>query len=225
MADGKCAALILPAVSTLTKLEKLFIGEVSGVDDPANETPGWMVQKSVAPSDAPMTADEAQSTLAKIKSMFATTRKDADLDMTADELKAELDARDVTLKASLTEVVTEVVKAALIPAPVEPAAAPVVEAPAEAATALTIEDVTKAIEDSFGPALDVALEPYREILEKAIDRIASVETHFAGVARKSLEGQESGAVEAPAPVAKARTSIGVFDRALATTPQRPAVAA
>jgi hypothetical protein len=28
------------------KLEKLIIGEVSGVDDPANQIPGWMVQKS-----------------------------------------------------------------------------------------------------------------------------------------------------------------------------------
>lgn len=31
-----------------TKLERLFIGEVSGVDDPANEIPGWMVSKSVS---------------------------------------------------------------------------------------------------------------------------------------------------------------------------------
>ena len=29
-----------------TKLEKLLISEVSGVDDPANELPGWMVTKS-----------------------------------------------------------------------------------------------------------------------------------------------------------------------------------
>jgi hypothetical protein len=29
----------------LRKLEKLLIGEVSGVDDPANEIPGWMVAK------------------------------------------------------------------------------------------------------------------------------------------------------------------------------------
>jgi hypothetical protein len=32
------------------KLEKLLIGEVSGVDDPANEIPGWMVMKSHRPS-------------------------------------------------------------------------------------------------------------------------------------------------------------------------------
>lgn len=29
------------------KLERLFMEEVSGVDDPANQLPGWMVQKSV----------------------------------------------------------------------------------------------------------------------------------------------------------------------------------
>jgi hypothetical protein len=32
-----------------TKLHKLLVGEISGVDDPANEIPGWMVLKSSTP--------------------------------------------------------------------------------------------------------------------------------------------------------------------------------
>jgi hypothetical protein len=32
----------------VTKLERLLIAEVSGVDDPANEVPGWMLMKSAA---------------------------------------------------------------------------------------------------------------------------------------------------------------------------------
>jgi hypothetical protein len=32
-------------------LERLMITEVSGVDDPANEIPGWMVTKSLPPDD------------------------------------------------------------------------------------------------------------------------------------------------------------------------------
>lgn len=34
------------STATATKLEKLLIGEVSGVDDPANQIPGWMVAKA-----------------------------------------------------------------------------------------------------------------------------------------------------------------------------------
>jgi hypothetical protein len=33
---------------TGTQLEELVISEVSGVSDPANETPGWLIVKSAA---------------------------------------------------------------------------------------------------------------------------------------------------------------------------------
>lgn len=36
----------MPSLASLVKLEKLKIGEVSGVDSPANELDGWMVLKS-----------------------------------------------------------------------------------------------------------------------------------------------------------------------------------
>jgi hypothetical protein len=36
--------------TSAVKLENLIIGEVSGVDDPANESPGWMVTKAAGPS-------------------------------------------------------------------------------------------------------------------------------------------------------------------------------
>lgn len=38
-------------MSAPTKLERLVIGEVSGVDDPANELPGWMVAKATGQTE------------------------------------------------------------------------------------------------------------------------------------------------------------------------------
>lgn len=50
--DEKGRLPIVGALQTgVTKLEQLFIGEVSGVDDPANQMPGWMVAKAAGQPD------------------------------------------------------------------------------------------------------------------------------------------------------------------------------
>jgi hypothetical protein len=41
---------------TQVKLDKLFMTEISGVDDPANQLPGWMVAKSATPTLADIRA-------------------------------------------------------------------------------------------------------------------------------------------------------------------------
>jgi hypothetical protein len=45
-------SLVDTLLAKVGKLEKLSIHEVSGVDDPANEVPGWMIRKAVG-DDAP----------------------------------------------------------------------------------------------------------------------------------------------------------------------------
>jgi hypothetical protein len=57
---------------TAVKLERLFINEVSGVDDPANESPGWMVAKANAPS-YPIGPDQAWDVGAAEKSIREAT--------------------------------------------------------------------------------------------------------------------------------------------------------
>ena len=150
---------------------------------------GEAAEKSTDGEDAP------QTTLAKIKNLLWPARKD-EVEMTSDELKAALDERD----AALVEKFAEVVKSAapsgeapaatteLTEAPAAPATDP--ESAAETATALTEDDITKAVE--------AALAPYNDILEKTLDRIERIETAFGIAARKSLDGQEtegSGEVE------------------------------
>jgi hypothetical protein len=176
-----------------TKLEGLLIKEISGVDDPANEVPGWMVAKSgtvaadpaasegsadpatVAEAVAPAPAEaEALSVVGKIRALL--TGKE-DIDMTKEEMNAELDVR--------FDALSETIKS-LVPAAVE-APAEVAEIPAETAAAdpvvvgVTAEDVSKAIEDG--------LAPFLEVIDKTLDRIAGIES--ALVIRKSLTGQES----------------------------------
>ena len=42
------------------KLERLLIGEISGVDDPANQVPGWMVLKARGPKAHPILKEHAE---------------------------------------------------------------------------------------------------------------------------------------------------------------------
>jgi len=197
-----------------TKLAKLLINEVSGVDDPANEIPGWMVAKSAtalaAPADAP--SEAAPTAWEKIRNSIFATRKD-DIDMTSEELTAALDERD----NALVEKFADVVKAAVAPAegapevettPEAPAAAPAApaaEAPSVEAASLSAEDLTKAIQE--------ALAPYNEILEKVIDRFEPIERALGVAARQSLEGQEG----APEP----STEKPVTKSAITTLLERP----
>ena len=254
-----------------TKLEKLLIGEVSGVDDPANQLPGWLTLKARAASEQPLpvgpdrpwdvevaearvrkatgagsapteayadcflwhdptepnsfgsyrflvvdevdghlalmpraldaaskslesssvpAADQAQlrqllarcearvakgndgSLVGKIKLLLSGKE---DLDMTKDELNAELDSRLGPISAALETLAksVEVLPTALAPTP-DPDPDPEQET-------VTEEEVTKRLAD--------ALAPFHEILEKVLDRLERTEKALA--IRKSLDGQES----------------------------------
>lgn len=182
-----------------TKLEGLLIKEISGVDDPANEAPGWMVAKSgtvadpalgtgivvhqhfntdtATPADveAPAPAEaEALSVVGKIKALL--TGKE-DIDMTKEELAIELDSRFADLSETLKSLVP-----ASVEAPAEVAeVAPEIAAVPETVPGVSAEDVAKAIEDG--------LAPFLEVIDKTLDRIAGIES--ALVIRKGLDGQES----------------------------------
>jgi hypothetical protein len=170
---------------TPKKLVKLSIGEVSGVDSPANEIPGFMVMKSTdAASD-----ETATSLLGKIRDLIKGSGKE-DIEMTKEELTTELDARFEAFGEALVEKLSKSVEAP------EAEGATAVEKATEVEKTevekaevvepgLTIEDVTKAISE--------ALEPYGEVFEKVLERIERTEKALA--IRKSLDGQEGGEVE------------------------------
>jgi hypothetical protein len=157
------------------KLEQLIIKEVSGVDDPANEIPGFMVLKSSdASTDSSADSTEAATTIVgKIKALL--TGKE-DIDMTKEELTSELDGRFAAINEKLTELTKSVeVPVEGTPAdPVEPAAE------VDAVDLLTAEDIAKAVQDGVTPIL--------EIIEKTLDRIERIESSLT--IRKSLDGQE-----------------------------------
>ncbi len=180
-------------------MEKLHIAEVSGVDDPANAVPGWMVTKAAdSLSDAevagievdPAGAEDATSIVEKIRNLLFGK----EIEVTPDELKATLDERDTVL----VEKFAEIVKASVEPAPASEAtteapAAEAAPAPAEVETtdtsapALSAEDIAKAIEDGIQPVL--------EILDKTLDRVEALESRSA--TRKSIDGQETGENDEP----------------------------
>ena len=191
-----------------TKLEKLLISEVSGVDDPANEVPGWMIAKAAEAAGAASAAEpvvipadvvaplDAPTIVEKIKNLlFPTERKD-DVDMTVDELNGVLDERFAALTETLGESLAKSLAppvegageaaAVINPASATEAVAVVVEEPVPGITA---EDVSKAIEEAFAP--------YHEIFEKTLDRVERIEQALATGARKSLDGQEDGGTTKP----------------------------
>jgi len=57
-----------------TKLEKLLISEVSGVDDPASLLPGWMVTKAARTGFVAAVESAADSLIAEIPSTFKVER-------------------------------------------------------------------------------------------------------------------------------------------------------
>ena len=168
------------------------------MDDPANEAPGWMVAKSGTSPDAavggvvvhqhfsvtdpaasaeveaPAPAEAAAlSVVGKIKALL--TGKE-DIEMTKEEMNAELDVRFDALSETLKSLIPASVEA---PAEVAtPEAAP--EEPAVAA-GVTADEVSKAVEDG--------LAPFLEVIDKTLDRIAGIESALA--IRKSLDGQET----------------------------------
>jgi hypothetical protein len=168
-------------VTTPSRLEKLFIGEVSLVDDPANESPGFMVAKATE-AEPELESEDPTSLLGKIRDLLKGSGKE-DIDMTKEELHAELDEKLAPL-AELTSKVDELIsKSVEAPAPAGEVETESTEAEAE--NALTEEVVKSAIE----AGIKEALEPVFEVLEKTLDRLEAVESKF--VTRKSLEGQET----------------------------------
>lgn len=161
-----------------TRLEKLLISEVSGVDDPANQLPGWMVTKAAAAPDI----------VAKVKGIIFGAPTDKEINVEKDELVTILEESNKALVPALAEAVAEAVSKSVAPPEAAPAteAAPAVEAPALSAEA--IAEVTKAVE--------AVVAPYNEILEKVLDRLEGTENALGIVARKSLDGQETAEGEA-----------------------------
>lgn len=139
--------------------------------------------------------EEATSVASKLRKLLLGTGKD-EVEMTADELNAQLDARFEAFGDALVAKLAP-------PAPAssdgesegtskadgetEAAAAAEAEAAAVAAEgtaeeAVTAETITKAVSEG--------LAPYNEILEKVLDRVETIESRFAVSSRKSLDGQE-----------------------------------
>lgn len=213
-----------------TRLEQLVLKEISGVDDPANEAPGFAIFKakdSQTESATEASSDGRETTIFGKLLRAVTGGKGDDLEMDRSELEGILKERDERLLAGVADVVK-----GLLPADetkdetVEKDATDETDADAvekdatdESATdtkdetvekdttdetddvekdttekdtavekdapeALTAEDVAKAIGE--------ALAPYLELSTALLGRIEAVEGRFAGVARKSLEGQEGG---------------------------------
>lgn len=176
-----------------TKLEQLLIKEISGVDDPANEIPGFMVLKS-ADGEATPTVDETvtpseatddTSIVQRIRNLL--TGKE-DLEMNKDELTAVLDEREDALVEKFAAIVAKSVEAPVVKG-VEETETPVIEETpvvaeiADVEPAMTAADITKAIEDVLAPVV--------EALDKTLDRVERLESTLPGLAiRKSLDGQE-----------------------------------
>lgn len=128
------------------------------------------------------------SIVGKLKSLL--TGKE-DIDMTKEELQAELDARFGGLEDKLDALS----KAVEVPAPAGEAA-PVVEDASTKETDATDdkdEDTSADASEALTKAIETALEPFVEALSKTLDRVAAVEERLS--IRKSLDGQEEGEVE------------------------------
>jgi len=276
-----------------TKLDSLLISEVSGVDDPANQLPGWMVTKAAGGNaadlllvlanemealtkasttkepygnveyadpgyqkdgkkrypldteehiraawsyinaednaalytaeqlaevkgkikaamkkigaeveeDTSKAASDSESIVARIKGILSLGSPiEKGIEMEKDELLAVLADRDEALAKSISEAVAEAVSKSVAPAEGEGTGE---ETPAaEAAPAVDVEGVTKAAVEA---AVAEVESKYNEILEKALDRIETLEQRLGVAARKSLDGQESGEGE---PVTKSTPDLG-----------------
>ena len=195
-----------------TELQRLLVKEVSGVDDPANEIPGWMVAKAAA--DLATTAsptEDAPTFVARLrKSLGLATGKD--IDMTADELTTTLTANNEALAKSIVEGVGAAVADAVaksVPAPAEAAAAaaPAAEAAPAAVTMEAIEAaITAGVEAGLTKAIegDETTKGVNDILGAVIDRVAQIEKAFGVAARTSLDGQESAAADAATDATKSK---------------------
>lgn len=214
-----------------TRLEQLILKEISGVDDPANEAPGFAIfkAKDSQTKSATEASGNGRETTIFGKLLRAVTGEKGDvLDMERSELESILKERDERILAGVADVVKGLLPATeeTTDAPVEKDAtdttdadaavekdatdtsatdteaavekdatdAPVVEKDETATDAVEKEAATEAITgEDVAKAIGEALAPYLELSTALLGRIEAVESRFAGVARKSLEGQEGGA--------------------------------
>lgn len=128
-------------------------------------------------------SEEATSILAKVKDLIwpGLSTDEGEIDMTPEEVTAEVEKQLDAKLAPITEALDSISKSVS-------EAAPAAEATPTEPVALTdaqIEQVSKAT----AAGIETALEPYNEILEKVLDRIEGLEK--ARGVRKSLDGQES----------------------------------
>ncbi len=115
----------------------------------------------------------------------ASTEETETVEATDEVTAEETVEKDATDDGTTNEEVEETVEKAADETPV------VEEVATETAVALTVEDVAKAISE--------ALAPHTELAEAVLTRLEAVENRFAGVARKSLEGQEGATTENETP--------------------------
>jgi hypothetical protein len=229
-------------VALATRLEKLVLHEISGVDSPANEAPGFALFKSKTKSDAEGVETgvqkDATTILDRVRKLVNGGKGD-DLEMDRSELEGILKERE----DALLEGVAAVVKGLLPETKEEGTEVEKTEAAADESVEKdatddgekdeTVEKADESVEkdatdekdesvekdatvegltaDDLAKAISEALAPHTEVAEALLARITAVEERFAGVARKSLEGQEGGTEADEAPTL---TTKSAFDAAL-----------
>lgn len=164
----------------------------SSLSDEDKETVSTVIktlkERASAVEDAHQPAGEdADSIVEKIKHLLFGK----EYEVTQEELNAALDERFAAFSESLVETLSKASEEAADAAGEVETETEVVEQAAEetpAAEALSSEDITKAIEE--------AIQPMLEILDKTLDRVARLEG--ATATRKSLAGQETGDEGEPA---------------------------
>jgi len=202
-----------------TRLAKLKIDEVSGVDDPANLTPGWLVMKSKDELEAILkTAENMQGELGMLGTALAISEdalgaapdevKDAVAKLRA-HIESEAKPEDVE-KVSLAQKIVRLIGGKPeATTETEPTPAAKSESEPEAkgdSGELDVEAFAKAL----GEKLNEELEPIREVLSSVLDDVSKLKGRTAG--SRALAGQE---VETSATKARDNESLGdVFARVL-----------
>jgi len=130
---------------------------------------------------------EALSVVGKIKNLLLG--KDQEIEMTSEELNEAVGKAVADATAPLAEAISVLAKS--VEAPTEGAAA---TEGTEGAAATTTEAPAAPSVDDIAKAVEGILEPYVDVLDKALDRIAGIEKALA--IRKSLDGQEGASSEA-----------------------------
>jgi hypothetical protein len=179
-----------------TELQRLLVKEVSGVDDPANEIPGWMVAKAAAAA-----GEDTPTFVARLKASLGRPAGKDDIDMTADELTATLTANNEALAKSIVDgvgaaVADAVTKAAPAPeaqhrraAPQGPPLSPptaLADFGGAGQAPLSVEQVTQFIE--LMQAEQVMLADVRTVTSGAAKWQESIINFASRIAKAGTEG-------------------------------------